>query len=60
MNNPETTTPRAETPLESDLRQIQQALRGLKFGSVTIVVQDGCVVQIERLEKQRIRRGELN
>ena len=60
MSNSEAASPRADTPLESELRQIQHALRGLKFGSVTIVVQDGYVVQIERLEKQRIRRGELN
>lgn len=35
--------------------QIQQALSGLRFGHVTITVQDGVVVQIERIEKRRLR-----
>ena len=37
------------------LEQIQQALANLKFGHVTITVQDGVVVQIERIEKRRLR-----
>lgn len=36
--------------------QIHDALRGLQFGTVSIVVQDGVVVQIDRTEKRRIRR----
>jgi hypothetical protein len=40
----------------SELKQIEHALQGLKFGTVTVVVQDGCVVQIERTEKHRLRR----
>ena len=39
------------------LQRIQEALRGLLFGSVTLVVQDGVVVQIERIEKTRLRRA---
>lgn len=38
--------------------QIREALKGLKFGSVSIIVQDGVVVQIDRMEKRRIRRSE--
>jgi hypothetical protein len=34
---------------------IQEALRGLRFGFVTVVVQDGVVVQVERTEKRRLR-----
>jgi hypothetical protein len=34
---------------------IRAALEGLRFGSVTIHVQDGMVVQIERTEKLRPR-----
>lgn len=45
----------AETRREAELAQIQEALRGLRFGSVNIVVQDGVVVQIDRIEKRRIR-----
>jgi hypothetical protein len=35
-------------------QHISQALRGLEFGTVTIVVQNGRVVQIERHEKLRL------
>ena len=36
--------------------QIEEALRGLQFGQVTIVVQDGVVVQLERTERRRFQR----
>ncbi len=38
------------------LARIQAALRGLKFGTVTAVVQDGVIVQVERTEKIRVER----
>ena len=38
------------------LDRIQAALRGLRYGTVTAVVQDGVVVQIERTEKIRVER----
>ena len=41
---------------EREIAQIRDALRGLKFGAVTIVVQDGVVVQIDRTEKRRLRK----
>ncbi len=34
---------------------IRDALRGLRFGLVSIVVQDGVVIQIERTERRRLR-----
>jgi hypothetical protein len=37
------------------LTQIQESLRGLKFGSVNIIVQDGVIIQIDRTEKRRLR-----
>lgn len=40
------------------LTQIRESLRNLKFGHVQIVVQDGVVVQIDRLERRRISRSE--
>lgn len=43
-----------EQNLENALEQIRQALTGLRFGQVTAVVQDGVVVQVERIEKKRI------
>jgi hypothetical protein len=36
------------------INAIQEALQGLRFGQVTVVVHEGTVVQIERLEKRRI------
>ena len=36
------------------LEQIRKALRGLQFGSLTIVIQDGVVVQIDRTSKERM------
>ncbi|HXQ24577.1 MAG TPA: YezD family protein [Candidatus Acidoferrales bacterium] len=40
------------------LARIQDALHGLRYGSVTVTVQDGVVVQVERTEKLRIVRRE--
>lgn len=37
------------------LDNIRAALDGMRFGTVTIVVQDGVVVQVERTEKIRVR-----
>lgn len=43
-----------EQNLENALEQVRHALTGLRFGQVTAVVQDGVVVQVERIEKKRI------
>jgi hypothetical protein len=43
----------ARTPLQC----IAEALRGLQYGTVTVIVQDGVVVQVERTEKRRLPRG---
>jgi hypothetical protein len=45
----------ADDVLEAVLAQIRGVLQGLRFGSVTIVVQDGVVVQIDRTEKRRLQ-----
>jgi hypothetical protein len=39
------------------LEHIERALRGLRFGEVTVIVQDGVVVQVERTERTRLQRG---
>jgi hypothetical protein len=39
------------------LDRIQAALAGLRFGTVTAVVQDGIVVQVERTEKIRLEKA---
>ncbi|MFN9367704.1 MAG: YezD family protein [Planctomycetia bacterium] len=38
---------------DAAIRRIGEALHGLKYGSVLVIVQDGVVVQIERTEKIR-------
>jgi len=38
------------------LDRIRTALRGLRYGTVTAVVQDGIVIQVERTEKIRLER----
>jgi hypothetical protein len=39
------------------INQIRDSLRGLRFGSVNIIVQDGVIIQIDRTEKRRIRNS---
>lgn len=34
---------------------IAEALKGLQFGQLTVLVQDGVVIQIERTEKHRLK-----
>jgi hypothetical protein len=40
---------------DPSLQRIREALRGLRYGSVNVIVQDGLVIQIDRLEKFRVR-----
>jgi hypothetical protein len=44
-----------QLPSEDELREIAASLRGLRYGSVSIVVQDGVIIQIDRTEKRRLR-----
>lgn len=36
------------------LEHVRQALRGLRYGEVRLIVQDGVVVQVDRLERRRL------
>lgn len=49
-------TDQRSTPDEI-LLYVKDSLRGLKYGSINITVQDGVVVQIDRTEKQRFRQS---
>jgi hypothetical protein len=40
------------------LDRIIAALRGLRYGTVTAIVQDGVVVQVERTERFRLEKRE--
>ncbi len=57
MKQPETTpAPPAEDASTAAVQTILDALRGLRFGSITVSVQDGVIVQVERVEKKRVGR----
>jgi len=61
MTTPESNLPSSDaaaTDRDQELLEIREALRGLRFGAVNIIVQDGVIVQIDRTEKRRIRRAE--
>ena len=45
-----------ELVFDAEMQPVRDALRGLRYGVVNIVVQDGVIVQIDRTEKRRIRR----
>jgi len=38
-----------------ELDRLAAAIRGIRYGEVRVVIQDGVIVQIERLERQRLR-----
>ncbi len=52
-DQPSTDRPSTDSE-QASVQAILDALRGLRFGSVTVVVQDGVIVQIERVEKKRL------
>ena len=38
-----------------DLDQVKTAVTGIRYGEVRVIIQDGVLVQIERVEKRRLR-----
>ena len=42
-------------PVELE-KQLREALRAIRFGTVTLVIQDGRVIQIDKSEKIRLKR----
>lgn len=47
--------PSDDRRMRQALIQIEDALRHLQYGQVTVTVQDGVVVQIERTERHRFQ-----
>lgn len=45
--------------MEAALHEIRKALEGLQYGSLTVIVQDGIVVQIDKTAKDRIDYSSL-
>jgi hypothetical protein len=54
------TSHQGTSTVDEALNQIRDSLRGLRFGSVNIIVQDGVVIQIDRTEKRRLRGNHNN
>ncbi|HEY4309808.1 MAG TPA: YezD family protein [Pirellulales bacterium] len=52
-----TITARPDARIDQVLSQVRQALAGLQYGQIAITVQDGVVIQIERVERVRLGRG---
>ena len=46
-----------EARRDAAVQSVLDALRGLQYGPVSIIVQDGVVIQIERTERIRLRRS---
>jgi hypothetical protein len=45
-----------DTNIRWTWQNVENALRDLQFGSITLMVQDGYVVQVERTERRRYQR----
>ena len=39
----------------SHLETLQELLSGMQYGTITLIVQDGKIVQIDKAEKHRIK-----
>lgn len=57
LSRPPTVDPatRRSLPAEAQLEKIRSAVAGIHFGEVRLIIQDGYIVQIERVEKERFR-----
>ena len=40
---------------KSHLDTLEELLSGMKYGSITLIIQDGKIVQIDKTEKRRIK-----
>lgn len=57
MTNPEQPGPDIDAAerLEQSIASVREALSGLRFGSVSMTVHEGRVVQIDVTEKRRLK-----
>jgi len=46
---------RSTTAQGLDLEEVRLAIKGIRYGEVRVIIQDGVAVQIERVEKRRLR-----
>ena len=63
VDTPRTRVPRTVTASRSHrspwhaLDHVQAALAGMQYGQVTVIVQDGLIVQVERTERTRLPKS---
>jgi hypothetical protein len=48
-------TIRPSTAPGLDLDEVRKAVEGIRYGEVRLIIQDGIIVQIDRVEKRRLR-----
>jgi hypothetical protein len=48
-------TKQKDTNIDETIDKIKETVASVKFGTVTLVIQDGYVVQIEKNEKIRLK-----
>jgi hypothetical protein len=52
--------PRHKNGWGDELEQVlREALRTIKFGTITLIIQDGKVIQVDKSEKVRLRKPDL-
>jgi hypothetical protein len=55
QNDQATALSAADPSADSVLEQIRHAIKSIRFGEIRVIIQDHVIVQIERVEKQRLR-----
>lgn len=55
LENSNNRVPHKNVILERDLAKIIEMLETIQYGSVTVIVQDGKILQIEKNEKIRVK-----
>jgi hypothetical protein len=66
VDNSRSRAPRTVTASRSQrspwraLDHVQAALVGMQYGQVTVIVQDGLIVQVERTERTRLAKSSAN
>jgi hypothetical protein len=50
--NPADTRPKEADP--EPLKVVAEALRGLRFGTVKLIIQDGVLIRVERTENRQV------
>lgn len=55
QRGPAADKPSPDRSRELALRDVEATLKGRGYGQITVIVQDGVIVQIDRLKRKRLR-----